>query len=116
MKGLVGLGLSVILGLVFVAATPRGADSALRPAGYRGRIVLQNRRDFTTDLFLQSAVAGGNEMFFGARMPPRSSIAISGLEQLRAYDFDADYDLDGTIDDNLEVGLARKYTLFVYDQ
>ena len=115
MRKFVGLGLSIALGLVFVAATPIGAESGLRPRGFRGKVVLQNRRDFTTDLYVESATAGGNEMFFGARLPPRSSIAIAGLEQFRDYSFDADYDLDGLVDDNLEVTLLKKYTLFVFD-
>ena len=115
MRGLVGLGLSVVAGFLFVAATPRGAESGLKARGFNGKVTIQNRRFFTTDLFFTSALVGGNEMFFGARFPPRSTITITGLEQFRSYDFDADYDLDGNLDDNLEIFLAKKGKVFVFD-
>ena len=115
MKGVTGLVLAIIVGGVSITAMPEKAGSGLSPAGFRGRVVMQNRRFATTDMYLISTFAGGNEMEFFARVPPRAKVAVSGIEQYRNYSTGVDYDLDGIIDDSFDFFLFKSQTNVAYD-
>jgi hypothetical protein len=115
MRGILGLCLSAILGLIVIAATPRGAESALSVTGYHGRVTIENRRYSPTNMTVQSAGDGGAAMRFYTQFPARSRMVISGLHQGLSYDFLTDYDLNGSTDGTLNFFLAKGYKVWAYD-
>ena len=116
MNRVLGLGLSIVLGFVFIAATPQTATSGLSPKGQRGKILLQNRSYYwAADMYALSTYDGGNEVFFAATLPPRSKITISGVQQYRTYTVGADYTGDGTPDFEFDEYMDKKVWFYLYD-
>jgi len=110
MRGIVGLGLSVILGFVVIAAMPSGAESAANPFGNKGTLVFQNQRSTTTDF-----VISGSEASFAGRLPPHSKMTLSGVKQYYTYTWGVDVDLNGSTDSSASFILSKRYTLSIDD-
>ncbi len=110
MRGFIGLGLSVVLGFVVIAASPRGAESAYSPFGYRGKVTLQNRRTSVTRVKLT-----GTGVNCVIDLAPGTKFVYSGLAQYTGYSWCSDYDVNGTYDGQLDFTLAKSYLGYAYD-
>jgi len=110
-----GLVLATVFGLFLIAATSREAGSAPNPYGARGKITIKNFRAEPVNIVLGAPNGDGTySVLLGAAMPAYSTIKLTGVSQYTEYDFAADFDLDGVVDDGFTFYMTNRYTVFTY--